>query len=65
MNEGTSTSNLLDYVSSFSAFGSRAKHKVQFYFVFNLLTRNNERWSLSGQKHDGHDHDWIMSIRVS
>lgn len=40
MNEGKS--NLLDYVSSSSAFGSRAKHKLLLYSVYNLLTRNNE-----------------------
>jgi len=45
MNEGKS--NLLDYVSSSSAFGSRAKHKLLLYSVYNLLTRNNEWWRWS------------------
>lgn len=41
MNEGKSS--LHDYVSSFSSFRSRAKHSLQFCFVYNLLTKNNEK----------------------
>jgi len=64
MNEGKS--NLLDcVVSSFSGFGSRAKHKG--WVLLLVQSVDQKQWKMkmrlrnkviSGKNSDGHDHDW-------